>query len=93
MKMAGKNLEKVCTTAVLRFLWAHVRMEDTRLPKRVMSEELVGGVVPVGGQAKEWMGCLLDDLSIFGIDPDMWTIAAQDEGNDTGHENKRRWLS
>ena len=26
------------------------------------------------------MGCLLDDLRIFGIDPDKWTIAAQDEG-------------
>ena len=26
------------------------------------------------------MGCLLDDLRDFGIDPDKWTIAAQDEG-------------
>ena len=26
------------------------------------------------------MGCLLDDFRIFGIDPDKWTIAAQDEG-------------
>ena len=26
------------------------------------------------------MGCLLDDLRGFGIDPDKWTIAAQDEG-------------
>ena len=24
--------------------------------------------------------CLLDDLRVFGIDPDKWTIAAQDEG-------------
>ena len=26
------------------------------------------------------MGCLLDDFRVFGIDPDKWTIAAQDEG-------------
>ena len=32
------------------------------------------------GQEKEWMGCLLDDFRCFGIDPDKWTIAAQDEG-------------
>ena len=25
------------------------------------------------------MGCLLDDFRVFGIDPDKWTIAAQDE--------------
>ena len=29
---------------------------------------------------KEWMGCLLDDLRAFGINPDQWTAAAQDEG-------------
>ena len=33
-----------------------------------------------GGQEKEWMGCLLDDLRVFSIDPDKWTITAQDEG-------------
>ena len=26
------------------------------------------------------MGCLLEDLRAFGIDPDKWTIAAQDDG-------------
>ena len=26
------------------------------------------------------MGCLLDDLRAFGINPDKWTIAAHDEG-------------
>ena len=42
-------------------------MEDTRLPKRLMFGELVGGAVSTVGQEKEW------------IDPDKWTIAAQDE--------------
>ena len=31
-----------------------------------------------GGQEKEWMGCLLDDLRAFGIQTDQWRIAAQD---------------
>ena len=26
------------------------------------------------------MRCLVDDLKVFGIDPDKWTIAAQDKG-------------
>ena len=33
-----------------------------------------------GGQEKEWMGCFLDDLRAFGINADLWTTAAQDEG-------------
>ena len=34
----------------------------------------------VGGQEKEWTGCLLDDLRAFGISADQWTDVAQDEG-------------
>ena len=62
------------------FAGAVARMDDTRLPKCVMFGELVGGAVSSGGQEKEWMGCLLDDFRVFSIDPDMWMIAAQDEG-------------
>ena len=54
-------------------------MEETKLPKRVMFGELVGGAGSAGVKEKEWMGCLLDDLRVFGIHPDKWTIAAQDE--------------
>ena len=55
-------------------------MEDTRVPKCVMFGEMVGGAGCVGGQEKEWMGCILDDLRAFGINADQWTTAAQDEG-------------
>ena len=55
-------------------------MEDTRLPKCMMFEELTGGAGCVGGQEKEWIGCFLDDLRAFGINADQWTTAAQDEG-------------
>ena len=40
-------------------------MEDTRLPKSVMFGELVGGAGCMGGQEKEWIGCLLNDLRAF----------------------------
>ena len=55
-------------------------MEDTTLPKCVMSGEMVGGAGCVWGQEKEWMGCFLDDLRAFGINADHWTTAAQDAG-------------
>ena len=40
----------------------------------------MGGADCVGGQVKEWTGCLLDDLRTLGINADQWTIVAQDEG-------------
>ena len=55
------------------------RMEDTRLLKCVMFGELVGCTECVGGNEKEWVGCLLEDLRAFGIDADQWTTAAQVE--------------
>ena len=63
------------TEATLRKRWILfagfvARMEDTRLPKCVMFGELVAGTVSSGGQEKEWMGCLLDDLRAFGIKTD-----------------------
>ena len=33
----------------------------------------------MGGQEKEWMGCFLDNLRAFGINPDQCTAAVQDE--------------
>ena len=55
-------------------------MEDTRPPKCVMFRELVEGAGCVGGQEKEWRRCFLDDLGTFDINANLWTTAAQDEG-------------
>ena len=41
---------------------------------------MIRGVGCLGGQEKEWMGCFLDNLRVFGINADQWTTAAQDEG-------------
>ena len=43
-----------------------------------MCGELVGGAGCLGGQGKQWMGCLLDDLRAYGINADQWTTASQD---------------
>ena len=52
-----------------------------RLPKCVMfGELLVGGADCAGGEEKEWMAYLLDDLRAFDINADQWTNAAQGEG-------------
>ena len=59
-----------------RILFARfvARMEDTRLPKRVVFGELVWGTGCAGGGAeKEWIGCFLDDLRVFGITAHQWT--------------------
>ena len=56
------------------------RTENTRLSKRVMLGELVGGAGCVEGQENEWMGYFLDSLRAFGINADQCTAAAQDEG-------------
>ena len=68
-------------------------MEDTRWPKCVMFEEMVGGVGCVGGQEKEWAECFPDDLGAFGINADQWTSAAQDEGDGAERQNKGRDIS
>ena len=74
------------------------RMEDTRLLKCMMFEELVRGADCLGGQEKEWMGCFLDDLKAFGINADQWTTAAQDKGErrrtaDQGVEHFTKWIA
>ena len=53
-------------------------MKDTRLSKFVMVGEIVGGAGCLGGQDKEWMGCLLDNPRAFGINVDQ--AKAQDGG-------------
>ena len=80
MKTGSESIEAILRRRRILFAGFVARMEDTRLPKCVMFGELVGGAGSAEEQKKEWMGCLLDDLRVFGIHPDKWTIAAQDKG-------------
>ena len=59
MKIGSENIQATLRWRRILFAGYVSRMEDTRLPKCVMFQELVGG----GGQKKEWMGCFLDDYS------------------------------
>ena len=72
-KTGSESIEAVLRKRRILFAGFVARMEDTRLPKRVMFGELAGGAVSAWGQEKEWMACLVDDLRVFGIDPDKWT--------------------
>ena len=76
MKTGSESIEAIMRRKRILLMGFVARMEDTRLPKCVMFGELVGGAGCVGGQEKEWMGCLLDDLS---TNADQWTTEAQDE--------------
>ena len=79
VKTGSESTEATLRRRRILFAGFVARMEDTRLPKCVMFEELVGGAGCAGGQEKEWMGCFLDGLGAFGINADQWTTAAQDE--------------
>ena len=80
VKTGSESIEATLRRRRISFAGFVARMGDTRLPKCVMSEEMVGGANYVGGQEKEWMGCCLDDLRAFGINADQRTTAAQDGG-------------
>ena len=76
VKTGSESIDATLRKRRILFAGFVARMEDTRLPKCVMFGELVGGAVSAGGQEKEWMGCLLDDLRAFGSETDQWRIAA-----------------
>ena len=81
LKTGSKSIEAIIRRRCIFFTGFVARMEDTRLPKCVMFGELVGDRGCVGGgEGKNWMGCVLDDLRAFGINADQWSTAAQDEG-------------
>ena len=80
IKMGSESIEATLRRRRILFAGFVERMEDTRLPKRVMFRELVGGAGCVGCREKEWMEYFLDDLRAFGLSTDQWTTAAQDDG-------------
>ena len=55
-------------------------MGEKRLLQRVMFGELVGGKGYSGGQEKEWMAHLKEDMSVYGMKFGGWRKAAQKAG-------------
>ena len=52
------------------------RIREVRLPQRVMFGELVGGKGYSGGQEKDWMAHLKEDMSVFVMKFERWRKAA-----------------
>ena len=52
MKIRSESIKAIVRSRRILFARFVTRMEDTRLPKCVMFEELVGGADCVGGQEK-----------------------------------------
>ena len=96
IKTESESIEAIVRRRRILFAGFVARIEDARLQKYVMFGELVGGAGCVGGQEKEWIGCLLDDLlSAFDINADQWTGAAQDEGEcrKTAEQEAKRFMA
>ena len=55
------------------------RMEDTRLPKQMLTAEVIGRR-PLGRPRKDWHRCLREDLNSEGIEMNTWMDLAQDRG-------------
>ena len=77
----SESIEAILRKRRILFAGFVARMEDTRLPKCVMFGKMVGGAGCVGGQEKEWLGYILDDLRAFGINADQWRTAAKNAGD------------
>ena len=64
------------------------RMKEDRLPQRVMLREFVGGKGYSGGQDKDRMGHLKENMSVFGINLEACRNTAQKA--EDGFDEKRR---
>ena len=76
-KTASESIEAIVRKRVILFAGFVARMGEERLPQRVMLGELVGGKGYSGGQEKDWMAHLKEDMSVFGMKFEGWRKAAQ----------------
>ena len=65
VKTGCENVETTVRKWRILFAGFVARMDNGRLPKRVIFGEVDGGKGHLGGQEQEWMGYLERDLSLF----------------------------
>ena len=79
-KTASESIEARVRERRILFVGFVARMGKGRLPQRVVFGELVGGKCHSGGQEKNWMMHLKEDMSAFGVKFERWRKAAQKAG-------------
>ena len=76
----SESVEAIVRQRRISFAVFVARMGEERLPQRVMFGEFVGGEGYSGGQEKDWMDHLKEDMSVFGMKFERWQKAAQKAG-------------
>ena len=79
-KTAFESIESRVRKRRILFAGFVTRMREERLPQRVLFAELVGGKGYSGGQEKDWMVHLKEDMSAFGTKLEWWRKDAQKAG-------------
>ena len=79
-KTASESIQAIVRKRRILFAGFVARIREERLPQRVMFGELVVGKGYSGGQEKDWMDHLEEDMSVFGMKFEGWRKAAQKAG-------------
>ena len=79
-KTASESLQAIVRKRRILFAGFAARMGEERLSQRVAFGELVGGKGYSGGQEKDWMVHLKEDMSAFGMKFEGWRKNAQQAG-------------
>ena len=74
---ASESIEAIVRKRRMLLAGFVARMGEECLPQRVMFGEFVGGKGYSGGQEKDWMDYLTEDMSIFRMKFEGWRKAAQ----------------
>ena len=79
-KTASESIEAIVRKRRILFAGFVARIGEKRLPQRVMCGELVRGKGYSGGQEKDWLAHLKEDMSVFGMKFEWWRKVAQKAG-------------
>ena len=71
-KTASESIEAIVRKRRILFAGFVARVGEERLPQRVMFGELLGGRGYSGGEEKDWMARLKEDVSVFGMKFEGW---------------------
>ena len=93
IKTGSESIEATLRRRRILFAGFVARMEDTRLPKRVMFGELVGGADYVGGQEKSGWGDSWTTSELSASTPTSGRLQPRTRGNGAERRNKGRDIS